>query len=123
KAQPKKAVTVQRQQWREAEHEARTITPEQRRRRRAVQQLTRQEWDALAPEVQQVLRTTQPPRVPGATVPKTPSPTSTRRRTPVPRPRTTQRQGGREAGPERQKLPRALRTLAVEEGVEIARPS
>jgi len=101
KAQPKKAVTVQRQQWREAEHEARTITPEQRRRRRAVQQLTRQEWDALDPEVQQVLRTTQPHRVPGATVPKTPSPTSTRPRTPVTRPRTTQRQRGREAGPER----------------------
>lgn len=62
---------------------------------------TRQEWDALDPRVQQVLRTTQPHRAPGATVPRPQPRTSMRSHAPTTRPRTTQRQRDREDGPER----------------------
>lgn len=41
---------------------------EQRAARRQVQQLTREQWAELDPEMQEVLRVTQPERVPGAEV-------------------------------------------------------
>ena len=64
RVQSKKTITEQR-----AEHrEAAAVSPEQRRLRRSVRQFTQNQWDALEPELQGVMRTTRPERVPGAYV-------------------------------------------------------
>lgn len=71
KAQPKKTVDAQREQWRDQTQrlaEDRAVPTEQREARRRVQQLTREQWETLDPEVQEVMRVTQPERVPGADV-------------------------------------------------------
>lgn len=70
KTQPKRAVAAQREVWREAAK----VSPEQRAQRRRVQQLTQAQWEAMSPEVQSVVRTTSPQRVPGAHVPEQPAP-------------------------------------------------
>lgn len=107
KVQLQRTVGEQRQQW---QNQAQTIAedrlvPEpQRQRRREVAQLTREEWNALDPEVQDVLRVTQPHRVPGANVPQRPTPTrqAPARTAPAARPRGRFQQRPRpERGPER----------------------
>lgn len=62
RTQQKKTITQQRQEHREAA----AVTPEQRRLRRRVNQLTPAQWEALDPEVQQVMRINSRERVPGA---------------------------------------------------------
>ncbi|GEM_PF-1556999 len=80
KTQPKKTVGEQRAQWNEQTEqiaEDRAVPVEQRVARRRVQQLTREQWAELDPEMQEVLRTTQPERVPGAEArPRRPARTS-----------------------------------------------
>src|SRR5699024_1537071 len=66
KVQPKRAVTTQRETWREAAK----VSPRQRSLRRTVRQFTQAQWDALDPAVQGVIRTNSPQRVPGAHVPE-----------------------------------------------------
>src|SRR5699024_451000 len=66
KVQPKRAVTTQREAWREAAK----VSPRQRSLRRTVRQFTQAQWDALDPAVQGVIRTNSPQRVPGAHVPE-----------------------------------------------------
>ncbi|GAA4524651.1 hypothetical protein GCM10023160_16530 [Brachybacterium paraconglomeratum] len=64
RTQQKKTITQQRQEHRESA----AVTPEQRRLRRRVKQFTPAQWEALDPEVQQVMRTNSRERVPGAHV-------------------------------------------------------
>ena len=66
KVQPKRAVTTQRETWREAAK----VSPRQRSLRRKAHQFTQAQWDALDPAVQGVIRTNSPQRVPGAHVPE-----------------------------------------------------
>lgn len=64
RTQKKKTVTQQRQEQREAA----AVTPEQRRLRRLVKQFTPEQWEALGPEVQRVMRINSRERMPGAHV-------------------------------------------------------
>lgn len=66
KVQPKRAVTTQRETWREAAK----VSPRQRSLRRKAHQFTQAQWDALDPAVQGVIHTNSPQRVPGAHVPE-----------------------------------------------------